>query len=81
MYWHELHQHQLTEQLSQEIVRHGALKEELAEWNARVEVEVAREANVVCMTTNGVASRQKLIASMGPKAVPVHSATFSVFLS
>jgi hypothetical protein len=51
--------------------QHAELKEELSQWYARVDVEVVRQANVVCMTTNGVASRQKLIASMGPKAVPL----------
>jgi hypothetical protein len=70
-HWHETWRQTLTEQLSHWVKCYAEVKEELSQWYARVDVEVVREANVVCMTTNGVASRQKLIACMGPKVVPL----------
>ena len=65
------------EQLQRAVKKFAEVREELRCVYADVDLNVLKGAQVVGMTTNGVASKQELVAAMGPKVHPTQSVSCS----
>lgn len=63
----ELLMHSLVSELKSLMSSYDDKRQEIREIEDKIGLEVLREAQVVGMTTSGVASHQKLVAALSPK--------------